>query len=322
VKGSPAHAALVMLALVAGCAPDTPVAEWPATPYVLVLGTAQDAGLPQIGCELSCCGDAREDPSLRRLNSALLLVDPRSGKRWLFDAGPDLPELVERSRGHPPNRELRPGRPPLFEGIFITHAHLGHVAGLLSLGREAYGAREQPVYVGARMSQFLSLNAPFSLAVDDGHLSLERIKPDRTVELADDLRVTPWRVPHRDEFSETFGFLIEGPNRSLLYLPDIDKWEQWERPLEDALDAVDVALIDGSFFADGEIPGRAMADIQHPFISETIARLAAAPQPPRARVLFTHLNHTNPAARPDSEAADAVRRAGHGIATDGQVIDL
>jgi pyrroloquinoline quinone biosynthesis protein B len=315
--------------LAAGCG-TTPLAtsatsattDTPSDPYVLVVGTAQDGGLPQIGCNLSCCEVARADPSRRRLNSALLLVDPRSGKRWLFDAGPDLPEIVETTRGIPPNRTTGAGRPPLFDGIFVTHAHLGHVAGLLSLGREAYGARSQPVYVGARMSAFLSSNAPWSLAVDDGHLALERIKDERTVVLAEDLRVTPWRVPHRDEFSETFGFVIEGPSRSLLYLPDIDKWERWGRPLEEALAAVDVALIDGSFFADGEIPGRSMADIQHPFISETIARLAAAPRQPRAQVLFTHLNHTNPAADPDGAAAAAVRRAGHDVAADGQVIDL
>ncbi|MHC4846163.1 MAG: MBL fold metallo-hydrolase, partial [Planctomycetota bacterium] len=239
-----------------------------------------------------------------------------------FDAGPNLPEMVEASRGRPPNRAAGAGRPELFEGIFLTHAHLGHVAGLLHLGREAYGARAQPVYAGARMSQFLESNAPWKLAVDDGHLALERLKPDRAVVLADDLRVTPWLVPHRDEFSETFAFLIEGPERALLYLPDIDKWDRWERPLEGVLAEVDVALIDGTFHADGEIPGRAMADIPHPFITETIARLAAAPGAPRARVLFTHLNHTNPAADPDGAAAAAVRRAGHDVAADGQLIGL
>jgi pyrroloquinoline quinone biosynthesis protein B len=307
-----------MLIVATGCA----ATSRSDAPYVLVLGTAQDGGLPQIGCDLACCTSARRDPSLARLTSSLLLVHPRTGQRWLFDAGPDLPEQVELASGMPPNRALGTGRPPLFEGIFLTHAHIGHVAGLLQLGREAYGAAAQPVYAGERMASFLGDNAPWSLAVDDGHLALRDLRPGHPVTLAEDLRVTPWRVPHRDEFSETFAFLIEGPNAALLYLPDIDKWERWERPLEDALDQADIALIDGSFYADGEIPGRTMADISHPFISETIARLASRRRPLRARVLFTHLNHTNPATRPDSAAAAAVRRAGLGIAFEGQRFGL
>ena len=100
-------------------------------------------------------------------------------------------------------------------------------------------------------------------------------------------------VPHRDELSDTVGFVVRGPRRSLLYVPDIDKWERWERSLEDEVAAVDVAFLDGTFAAADEVPGRSLSEIPHPLVSETIARLAAKPALGR-RVLFIHLNHTNP----------------------------
>ena len=297
-------------------------------PYALVLGTAQDAGLPQLGCTAACCESARRDPERRRLVTSLLVVDPESGGRWLFDATPDLREQVERARGHPPGRSPPGNRPPLFEAVYLTHAHMGHLAGLLQLGQEAYAARGQPVLGTARMVDFLERDEPWALAVRSGHLLPRALVPGQREPLRGPageptaLSVTAFLVPHRDEVTDTVGYLVEGPARRLVYLPDIDKWERWERPLEDLLADLDVALVDGSFFADGEIPGRSLADIPHPFISETLERLADQPLDLRRRVVFTHLNHSNPAADPAGEAARTVHAAGMSIAHEGQRFDL
>ena len=129
-------------------------------------------------------------------------------------------------------------------------------------------------------------------------------------------------MPHRAEYTDTFGFLIEGPRRALLYIPDIDKWERWDRSIEEILRRVDVALLDGTFDADGEIPGRSMADIPHPFLEESLARFAALPESERAKIVFTHLNHSNPAADPESESAARVQAAGMRIAREGDVFPL
>jgi pyrroloquinoline quinone biosynthesis protein B len=292
------------------------------TPRVVVLGTAQDGGLPQIGCEEAPCRRARRNPRFARRVASLLVVDPRSGRRYLLDATPDLPEQVELARTASPERAGVDGRPPLFDGIFLTHAHLGHYAGLLQLGREAYGAAGQEVLVTARMRAFLESNGPWSLLVSEGHVKLREMQPDVEIPIGDDLAVTPILVPHRDELSDTVGFLIAGPSRRVLYIPDIDKWERWERRIEDVIASVDVALIDGTFFEDGEIPGRSMADIPHPFIVETLKRLAALPPGERAKIVFTHLNHTNPACDPRSAAARRIRAAGMSVARDGDVIPL
>ena len=84
-------------------------------PYVLVLGTAQDGGLPQLGCDEPSCAAARADPARRRLVTSLLLCDPRDGRRWLFDCTPDLAEQLERARGHPSTRHVEGPRPALFD---------------------------------------------------------------------------------------------------------------------------------------------------------------------------------------------------------------
>jgi pyrroloquinoline quinone biosynthesis protein B len=324
----------------------------PDGPYVVVLGTAQDGGLPHIGCDSGNCAAARRDPSRRRLVTSLMLCDPRSGKRWLFDCTPDVREELDRVRGIPAKRfeNAAAPRPPPFDGMFLTHAHMGHYGGLLQLGREAYAVMGVPTYVTPRFAGFLRGNDPWKRMVDDGRLVIHELAPGDpgspsgaagsaragggvSVELAPDLHVDCFRVPHRDEFSDTVGFVIRGPRRSLAYLPDIDKWEKWDawtwaeagagaaapspspspsqgRRVETLIGAVDYALLDGCFFADGEIPGRSIQDIPHPFIAESVARFAPLPAAERDKVFFTHLNHTNPAADPASDAARAVGNAG------------
>ena len=310
-----------LLPLAAACTSSS-AATRAAGPYVLVLGTAQDGGLPQIGCDGDACRAARAHPERRRAVTSLLLADPRTGRRYLFDATPDLPDQVERADGHPRSRRLAGARPPLFEGIFLTHAHMGHYTGLLHLGREAYGGATVPLYVSARMADYLRSNGPWSLLLDDGVVELVEVAPDVPIGLGPELSVTPVPVPHREEFSDTLAFRIDGPDASVLYLPDIDKWERWDVPIEEEIAAVDWALLDGSFFDDGEVPGRDLSEIPHPFIVESLARFAPLPRGERAKVLFTHLNHTNPAADPSSPAAARVRAAGMGVARDGQVLPL
>jgi pyrroloquinoline quinone biosynthesis protein B len=321
--------------LPAGCAGPAPRASSDTAPYALVLGTAQDGGLPQIGCVRPCCTAARSDPQRRRLVAALLIADPGSGRRWLIDATPDIGAQVERARGHPAARSVEAtagpisapagvlsNRPALFDGVFLTHAHMGHVAGLLQFGREAYAARGLPVHGSARMLDWLQGNQPWSLLLSDGVLLPRVLVPGESVALTDRLTITALPVPHRDELTDTLAFLVRGPERSLLYLPDVDAWDRWDTPLAALLAGVDVALIDGTFFSDGELPGRSLAAIPHPFIEDTLARLAELPPGLRAKLRFTHLNHSNPAADPDSEAARRVREAGAAVAIEGERFGL
>ena len=147
----------------------------------------------------------------------------------------------------------------------------------------------------------------------------------KAVKLNSRLSATPFVVPHRHEYSEVVGFRIDGPNLSVLYLPDIDSWEEWEAAgtrIEEVLAEIDVAYLDGTFFANGEIPGRDMSGFPHPFISHSMDRLRTLPAAEKAKVRFIHLNHTNPALRSGSEARKTVEAGGFRVAEEGERLDL
>lgn len=288
-----------------------------AAPFAVVLGTAQDGGLPQIGGVAPEDVAARVDPDRRRLVASLLIVDPRSGERFLIDATPDLPAQTEIADRIAP-RSKSVSRPPLFDAIALTHAHVGHYAGLLHLGREIYGASSQRVLASERMAAFLEKNGPWELLVRLKHIRLERFQTGAVVKLNDRISITPIVVPHRDEYSDTHGFMVRGPSRSVLWLPDIDKWEKWDRHIEEVIAAVDVAYVDGTFFDETELAGRAMSEVPHPFIAESLTRFAPMPVNQRAKVVFMHLNHTNPAATMNSAAQQAIEKAGMRVAREGE----
>ncbi|HIN85975.1 MAG TPA: pyrroloquinoline quinone biosynthesis protein PqqB, partial [Myxococcales bacterium] len=127
------------------------------------------------------------------------------------------------------------------------------------------------------------------------------------------LKITPILVPHRDEYSETVAFVVAGPRRSVLWLPDIDKWKKFKQPIESVIQGVDRAYLDGTFYAADELPGRVMADIPHFFIVESMARFSNLPAAERSKVRFIHLNHSNPALNKDSEAAKEIRKGGFSV---------
>ncbi len=285
-------------------------------PFAIVLGTAQDGGFPQAGCKKVCCNNAWGDATKRRAPASLGIIDPVSGQRWLIECTPSFPRQARRFDAAQPKLAGR------IDGILLTHAHMGHYAGLLHLGREVMGADGVPVHAMPRMEQFLRTQGPWSQLVDLKNIALKPMRDGRAIALNKRLRVTPFLVPHRDEFSETVGFRIEGPRQKILWLPDIDKWERWKTPLEKALAGVDVAYLDATFYADGELGGRDMSKIPHPFIAETMHRLKNQPAAVRAKVRFIHLNHTNPAHNPRSIAAKAIHSAGFRVAVQGERVEL
>lgn len=291
---------------------------------LMVLGIAQDAGYPQAGCDRECCQPAWRDLTLRRHVASLGLIDHSTGERWLFDCTPDFPHQLHRlsqqvERFQTP---IGAGDRPDIDGIFLTHAHIGHYSGLIHLGREVMGAKQIPTYVMPRMESFLKSNGPWSQLVQLENIQLVPVRSDVKIKLNERLHVTPFLVPHRDEFSETVGFKIVGPSKSVVFLPDIDKWSRWDRSIEKLVQQSDLAYLDGTFFENGEIPGRDMSQIPHPFVAESINRFSALDESERKKVRFIHFNHTNPVLQPEHEAARNIRRAGMSIAAEGEVVEL
>ena len=284
--------------------------------YILVLGIAQDAGYPQTGCYQPHCLPGWTDPERRRTTSSIAVVDEQLRAKYLFDATPDMREQLFRLHKAASDNEYG------LEGVFLTHAHMGHYTGLMHFGHESMGADGIPVYAMPRMAEFLSSNGPWDQLVRYGNISLNPLEDGVSVELQDRIRVTPFLVPHRDEYSETVGFRIEGPNKSAIFIPDIDKWDRWETDIRDMVRSVDYALLDAAFFADGELPGRDMSKIPHPFVSESMALFDDLSDEERSRVIFIHMNHSNPLLDPASPEQDIVKARGYRVATEGLRLEL
>ncbi len=281
-------------------------------PYLFVLGVAQDAGYPQAGCFAAHCMPGWEDPRLRRGATSIALVDPQGQQNFLFEATPHLPEQLYT---------LGTNNSSPLMGIFLTHAHIGHYAGLMFLGREAMGADSVPVYAMPRMTAFLSRNGPWSQLLELNNIDLRPISEQRPVN-SGDLTITPFLVPHRDEYSETVGYRIEGPERSAVFIPDIDKWSDWHVDIRDVVREVDYALLDATFYADGELGNRDMSQIPHPFVSETMALFSDFETEQKNKIWFIHFNHTNPLLNQDSPESRFVREQGFNIAIEGLSLPL
>ena len=299
-------AALLAILLGTLSAPGSPGTPPPGVTAV-VLGVAQDGGVPHAGCRQKLCEEARRDRTKRRLVASLGIVDAPAGKRFLIDATPDFAEQMEKLGGLP-------------DAILLTHAHIGHYLGLAQLGREVLNARAVPVLCTPSMAKFIRENRPWSRLVERGNIAIREVETGAEVSLTPTLRATAIRVPHRDEDSDTVAWLVSGPSRKILWLPDIDKWETWDRRIEElARDPSLTLFVDGTFFTADEIPGRSIAEIPHPLVSETVARFGT--HPPRGRFFFVHLNHTNRLLA-DPAAVRRLGEEGFGVAHEGMRLDL
>lgn len=293
----------------------------PAGPYVRVLGTVQDGGLPHAACDCVRCEAARTDPDRRRRIASLALCLPAAGTVYLIDATPDIREQLVDPCG--PDGRVTGGvdRAPV-DGVFLTHAHLGHYLGLAFFGFEAIHTHGLPIFATPRMTEFLRGNAPWDQLVRLENVELLAIEPGSPVVLEDGVEITPLVVPHRDEYTDTVGLLVEGPHRSLLYVPDTDGWTSWDPSLPERLANVDLAILDGTFYSPDELPGRDVSAIGHPTIVSTMEMLESEARSTDLRVWFTHLNHSNPALDPASEASADIQRRGFAVLEEGQVFPL
>ena len=290
----------------------SPILSWSAEndPYIYILGVVQDAGFPQTGCYDVHCLPAWENTDLRRGATSIALVDPRSNRKFIFEATPHFPQQLYSLHIEAPDSRYN------LEGIFLTHAHIGHYTGLMFLGHEAMGAASVPVYAMPRMHEFLSNNGPWSQLVKFNNIDLILLENEQIRKFSE-FSISPFLVPHRDEYSETVGYRIQGPAKSALFIPDIDKWLDWDINIIELLRTIDYALIDATFFADGELGMRDMSQIPHPFVTESMELFEGLSEVEKNKVWFIHMNHTNPLLDPNSEESKQVLRAGFNIATEG-----
>jgi len=268
---------------------------------LVILGNTQDAGSPQIGCQKDCCKHRFKYPDETRKVVSLGLIDDKNKETYLFEATPDITTQVKMLKNLSNNDRELPN------GIFWTRAHIGHYTGLMYLGKEATNAQKMPVYVMPKMQTFLSSNGPWDQLVKTENIVLQDLEDKEVVQLNNNLRVTPFLVPHRDEYSETVGYLIVGNNKKALFIPDIDKWAKWAKSIIQEIEKVDYAFLDATFYDAAEINNRDISEIPHPFVIESMELFASLSAEEKSKIHFIHFNHTNPLLNPQSEQAQKVK---------------
>ena len=274
-----------------------------------ILGVVQDGGFPHLGNNKTCCDNVDQN----RYVTSILLTNNLNNESYLFDASPDINEQLN-FMGDRIKKDLK--------GIFLTHAHIGHYTGLMYFGREALNSRLINVYAMPRMKKFLEKNGPWSQLVELQNISIKQISNNSKISIDPNVIVQPIEVPHRGEFSETVGYKIYGPNKILLFIPDIDKWYLWEKSIIDEIKKVDYALIDATFYDSKEVNYRDVSEIPHPFVVESLELFDPIKQKEKNKIFFIHLNHTNPLLNDNSEEYKYIINKGYNVAKEGMVLDL
>jgi pyrroloquinoline quinone biosynthesis protein B len=294
-------------------------------PYIMILGTTQDAGSPQAGCKKDCCKNLFLSNDKSREVVSLGLIDPINKKTYLFEATPDMPHQLKRMHAM---AGFEHAETP--DAIFLTHAHIGHYTGLMYLGKESMNADSVPVYTMPRMKTFLEENGPWSQLVKKGNIAINEIAEYISkkvsfgfiVKLDPQIRVDALQVPHRDEFSETVGYIISGPTKKVLFIPDIDKWSKWELNITELVSQVDYAFLDGTFYDGEEIKARNIDEIPHPFVIESMELFKHLSPKEKAKIHFIHFNHTNKLLDSTSHEYKTVIKNGFKVAQLNDIIQL
>jgi len=315
---------IAVFLLLMGCAEkpstvqeDTLNLEQQSQVSLMILGVMQDGGRPHMGCNKACCVDHNLGLKPREGVVSLGLFDRQFEQSYLFEATPDLTQQWQNMQSVFPVDSAR-----AMDGIFLTHAHIGHYTGLALLGKEVMATNDVPVYAMPKMRAFLSQNGPWNQLIEQNNIQLMPIDHKKPLFLTPNLQVTPFLVPHRDEYSETVGFRISGPNKSALFIPDIDKWHRWDQSIVELIKSVDYAFVDATFFNGDELPNRDMNQVPHPFVVESMTLFQNLSKQDKAKVHFIHFNHTNPIADPTSAASKSVLQAGFKRAQVGAVFSM
>jgi pyrroloquinoline quinone biosynthesis protein B len=289
---------------------------------IVVLGSGQDGGSPQLGHTSGVGPD--------RTASCVAAISP-SGSVVLLDASPDMRQQVlslMTSDAFPADRDTP------FDAIALTHGHMGHYVGLVHLGKESGDVRGIRLLATGKMHTFLRRNEPWRTLYERGNVA-----PDTfglgAIRVDDRMTIDAITVPHRAEFTDTVGLSVRLDDEPwFLYLPDIDSWGDWRQADETIsshpmclLDATfssaeshPMCLLDATFSSADELADRSVTEIKHPLVTDTIERFGSMTD--STRIVLGHINHSNPLADPESPIARDVAASGFVIAHDGMVLRL
>lgn len=264
-----------------------------------VLGSVQDGGVPHLGCECDTCEEARANPEKRKYSTSLLLKEDGSedSVRYLIDATPDIRFQV--TAGY-------------LDGVFVPHSELGHVTGLLYFGQEGIDSDDINVYCSEPVENFLMRNDPFRYLIDRENIETQEFTDGDEQEIQGG-KVESREIPHAHISRNTTSYMIEGEEKKLYYLSDINEFND---DVIDSIKEADIAVIDGTFWSRDEIDR--FDEVMHPPIKETMEETKKFD----TEIYFTHINHTNPVLNPESPERKELEENGFSVVEKGQVFEV
>ena len=275
-----------------------------------ILGTIQDGGYPHPGCYQDCCENIR-NKSNNRLISSGAIINKISKEFWLLDLSPDI-----NKQYHMIDSSYK------LSGIFLTHAHVGHYLGLMQLGLEVMNLKNIPIYAMPLMKKFIENNSSLKFLIENNNIIVKEINIIKDINLGNDLIISPFLVPHRNELSETVGYKLMTRKKSIIYLPDIDSWDEWNIELIDLIKDNNFLYIDGTFYDKNEIKNRDISKIPHPSVIDTMKLIGRLNKKHKKKIFFTHLNHTNNLLRKNTLEYSNLKKEGYNIASELDLIEF
>ena len=304
---------------------------------ITVLGSAAGGGFPQWNCNCRNCAGVRSG-TLRaraRTQSSIFVRTDDAIDGVLFNASPDI---LEQIRSNPVLQPARALRDSAIAGVVLMDGQIDHATGLFMLRERG---SPLPLWCTDPVEEDLTQGNPV-LRVLTHYCGVERhrIALDGTAfqvagapglsfrALALSSKAAPYS-PHREQSvdGDNIGMLITDTARgtSVFYAPGLG---QITPAVFDAMCSADAVLVDGTFWADDEMPRLGLSkktarDIGHLPQSgaggmiEWLARL-----PARTRRLLIHINNTNPILDEDSAERATLVREHIEVCTDGLEIAL
>jgi pyrroloquinoline quinone biosynthesis protein B len=306
---------------------------------IKVLGSAAGGGFPQWNCNCRNCVAVRAGkPGFKARTQSSLAVS-RDGENWvLLNASPDLRQQIAQTPALHANPKQGLRHSPIKSAV-LTNGDVDHIIGLINL-REA-----QPfaVYGSERVLDTIKSNTVFQVLAEPlvPRIALPLDKPTllkgANVDLG--LVVEAFAVPGKVALyledaaagadlgtreGDTIGLKVSDPssNTSFFYIPGCATIDE---ALSRRLKGASLVFFDGTLFTDEEmieqgLLGKTGARMGHISMSGPNGSIEAFSQLGVGRLIYVHINNSNPALDENSSARKSIEGAGWEVGYDGMEV--